>query len=275
DVRIPGGAVPALGVDTGGRSVPPSLVTGRVPRADDEIGMGTRTLRALGLGIGDRVKVTANDGSRRSMRIVGKVVMPGPGTSPGSDKTALGEGAVVTRSVIGDLGPDFGRDELVVRFRPGTSEAQRQTLVRKIGENVTTDGPESDDIGVRVSQLPADVISYDSVRSTPLILAGVLALLAIATVTHALVTAIRRRRRDLALLGTLGLTRHQVAATVQWQATTVGVAAIIVGIPLGIVAGRVAWDALANDLGTVAEPQISLLGVLLAVPVVLLVTNAI
>jgi putative ABC transport system permease protein len=275
DIRIPGGSVPALGIDTGPHAVPPSLVSGRAPRGDDEIAMGTRTLRTLGLGIGDRVPVTANDGTRRSMHIVGKVVLPGLGTYPGSDKTALGEGAVVARSAIGDLGPAFERDDLVLRFRPGTGTARRHHFVKRVGDSISADNPNVEDIGVRVSQLPADVISYDSVRSTPLILAAVLALLAIATVTHALVIAIRRRRRDLALLGTLGFTRQQVAATVLWQATTVAVLAIVVGIPLGIVAGRIAWDALANDLGTVAEPRISVIGALVAIPAVLLVTNAI
>ena len=58
----------------------------------------------------------------------------------------------------------------------------------------------------------ADIVSYERVRTTPLVLAGVLALLAIATVTHALVTAERRRRRDLALLKALGFVPGRLAA---------------------------------------------------------------
>ena len=102
-----------------------------------------------------------------------------------------------------------------------------------------------------------------------------LALLAIATVTHTLVTAVRRRRRDLALLKTLGFTRRQVSASVAWQATTLGVAASAIGVPVGLVVGRWAWTALADNLGTVAEPIVPILAVLLAVPLVLLVANTV
>ena len=44
--------------------------------------------------------------------------------------------------------------------------------------------------------------------------------LAVAALGHTLVSSIRRRRRDLATLKTLGFTRGQVSATVAWQATT-------------------------------------------------------
>jgi len=110
---------------------------------------------------------------------------------------------------------------------------------------------------------------------TPLLLAGVLALLAIATVAHALVTAVRRRRRDLALLKTLGFTRRQVSAAVAWQATMLGVLALVIGIPIGVIVGRWAWTALADDLGTVAEPIAPVLALVLAVPLVLLIANAV
>ncbi len=98
---------------------------------------------------------------------------------------------------------------------------------------------------------------------------------AIATVAHALVTAVRRRRRDLALLKTLGFTRRQVSASVAWQATTFGVLALLVGIPVGIVIGRWAWTSLADDLGTVAEPIEPVLALVLGVPLVLLIANAV
>ena len=43
---------------------------------------------------------------------------------------------------------------------------------------------------------------------------------------HGLVSAVHRRRRDLALLKTLGFRRAQISATIAWQATTVAAAAI-------------------------------------------------
>ena len=49
----------------------------------------------------------------------------------------------------------------------------------------------------------------------------------------------------------------------------------VVGIPLGIVIGRFGWHALTDDLGTVSETIVPVLGVLLAVPVVLLLVNVV
>ena len=51
-----------------------------------------------------------------------------------------------------------------------------------------------------------------------------------------LFASVRRRRRDLALLKTLGFTRRQLAATVAWQASIAVALGVIVGVPLGIVA---------------------------------------
>ena len=55
--------------------------------------------------------------------------------------------------------------------------------------------------------------------------------------------------QELALLKTLGMTRGQVRAVVAWQTTLALTTAVIVGGPLGVVAGRWAWRAFANSLG--------------------------
>ena len=85
---------------------------------------------------------------------------------------------------------------------------------------------------------------------------GLVALLALAMMTHTLVTSVRRRRRDLAVLKTLGFVRGQVAATVAWQATTFAVVALVVGVPLGVAAGRWAWELTAAALGVASGPVV-------------------
>ena len=45
--------------------------------------------------------------------------------------------------------------------------------------------------------------------------------------------------------------------------------------PLGIILGRWGWTALADDLGTVAEPIVPAVAVLLAVPVVIALVNVV
>jgi ABC-type lipoprotein release transport system permease subunit len=62
--------------------------------------------------------------------------------------------------------------------------------------------------------------------------------------THTLVTSVRRRR-DLAMLKTLGFVRGQVVAAMVWQATTFAVVALALGRPLGLAAGRWPWELTA------------------------------
>jgi hypothetical protein len=270
DVRLARGSVPALGVDPD-RRVGPTLVSGRLPRDAREIALGARTLDALGASDGDLVTARRNDGAMARLRVVGRVVLPGLGTYPGSDKTALGEGAVLTQAALSDLGPHFTDATFLVDFTPASDATARDRVVRRAFRAGDVGDPGNfDAVGV---QKPADVRSYERVRGTPIALAVLLALVSAATVAHALVTSVRRRRRDLALLKTLGFTRRQVSAAVVWQATTVGAIAVLVGVPIGVLLGRWAWTKLADDLGTVAVAIVPTLAVLVAIPVVLLLMN--
>jgi len=77
---------------------------------------------------------------------------------------------------------------------------------------------------------------------------------------------VRRRRRDLAILKTLGFSRTQVTAAVLWQAATLAVLALLVGVPLGVAVGRWLWVFFATQLGVVVEPRIPVVAVLLVLP---------
>jgi ABC-type antimicrobial peptide transport system permease subunit len=268
DLRLPGGSVPAIGVGVGAGAVVPTLINGRIPTKAAEIALGERTARKLGLGVGDGVSVRGNDGASNELTIVGRVVLPGIGTYPGSDKTSLGEGAVVTTDALRRLGPDFGRGDFVVDFRDAASPAARAGVIANANHAAG-----SNDFEAAGVQKPSDILSYERIRTTPLVLAIVLALLALATVAHALITAVRRRRREFAMLETLGFTRRQVSASVAWQATTVAVISLVVGIPLGIVLGRAGWTVLATDLGIVPEPIVPIVGIVIAVPIVIVLVN--
>ena len=96
------------------------------------------------------------------------------------------------------------------------------------------------------ARLPADVNNLKLVEGLPRALAAFLAALAALALVHTLVTTVRRRRHDLAVLRTLGFVGSQVSATVAWQATTFVVVGLVVGIPLGVAAGRTAWSLVAD-----------------------------
>jgi ABC-type lipoprotein release transport system permease subunit len=122
-------------------------------------------------------------------------------------------------------------------------------------------------------QRPSDIRNYGSVRDTPLALGIALALLAVGTLTHMLLTSLRQRRRDLAMLKTLGLLRSQLLQVVSWQASALAAAALLAGLPLGVLAGRWAWVLFARSIGVGPDPHIEVQLVLAAVPVTFLLVN--
>jgi ABC-type antimicrobial peptide transport system permease subunit len=97
----------------------------------------------------------------------------------------------------------------------------------------------------------------------------------VATIAHVLLTSVRRRRRDLAVLKTLGFARAQVLRVVTWQATALSAAALLTGLPVGILAGRLAWAFFANAAGVGPRPDVPVPLILLAIPVTLLLATLI
>ena len=107
-------------------------------------------------------------------------------------------------------------------------------------------------------QRPAEIVNYRSMGATPTVLVSGLAVGAVVALGLTLVASVRRRRRDLALLKTLGFTRRQLAATVAWQASLVAVIGTIVGAPLGVVLGRWLWVLFAHEIYAVPDPTVPL-----------------
>ena len=66
-------------------------------------------------------------------------------------------------------------------------------------------------------QRPAEIVNNRSTGSIPRLLALGLAVGALTALGLTLAASVRRRRRDLALLKTLGFIRRQLLATVAWQ----------------------------------------------------------
>lgn len=238
-------------------SVLPPIIEGREPRGDSEILVGTKTLRATRRSIGDSVEVRVGD-EQASMRIVGRGVLPSIGES---DEGALGEGAVVTREGLDRLVPEAPVNLFAVRYADDVAAGEAEAFVYDLGFGVTPAGP------------PKSVTDFARVDKMPGVLSALLVLVAAGTLAHTLMTGVRRRRRDLAILKTLGFVRGQVRAAVGWQATALVLVAMTCALPVGVAAGRWAWRVFAEELGIVPEPVVPLLGVLVVVPATVLVAN--
>jgi ABC-type antimicrobial peptide transport system permease subunit len=262
-VPIKGVATPTFGTETLRGNLAPVVLTGRAPRTRTEIAFGPVTLDSLKLHVGDRVPI-GDKGARAT--VVGTALLPE------SSHTGYTESAWMTSSgvqaLLGptkQLDPNGFEDYVLITWKPGTRvSAAQHRLSRLMGEGDVFSGP---------ARLPTAVISLGKLEDLPLALGVFFALLASATVAHALVTTVRRRRQELAVLRSLGFTRPQARLAIAWQATLIAVAGIVLGVPLGIIAGRLVWRSLADSFPVVYVPPIAIAAILLVVPAAVAIAN--
>jgi len=261
NIQIGKTSIPVLAQDPVKGSIGPLLFEGggRAPRAADEIALGARTLRLIGKDVGDTVNVGVG-GIHHDLRIVGRAVI-----APLVNDTATGVGGWMTFQGLRRFGPGLSEDIYVFRFADGVDP---KAGVAHLREAIP-------DLAVDLNGGEGETGNLRRVSNLPVVLAGLLALIAAATMTHTITSVVRRRGRDFAILKTLGFARSQVRATVVWQATTLIVITLIVGIPLGIAAGRSLWTVFANQLGVVPAAVVPPSQVLLAIPAALILGNVI
>ncbi|MGQ0521171.1 MAG: ABC transporter permease [Actinomycetota bacterium] len=257
EMEVGGTRVRTFGFDTVRGSVLPPITAGRAPQGPDEIVLGAKTLRQAGRSVGGLVEVRVGE-RRSSMRIVGRGVLPGLGES---DEGGLGEGAFVTQETLDRLVPRAPANLFIVRYSDQVPGAVAESALEVLG------------YASRGAEPPAGVADFGRVDKLPGVLSALLVLVAVGTLGHTLLTGVRRRRRDLAILKTLGFVRRQVVAAVAWQATTLVGVALLFGLPAGLASGRWAWRGFAGELGIVPQPVVPLVSILLVVPAALLVAN--
>jgi hypothetical protein len=268
EVRSGRVAIPAMGYSHV-RGIAPTIAEGRIPTKADEVALGARTMDLLHTHIDATIPLAEREsGPARPVHVVGRAVLPGLAPYPGSDKAGLGVGALLTQAGWRRFSPDYQKSEYIFRWRPGGSLA---TLTKVFAQDMPSQLP----LTVSAVNRPAGVVSAQRLRSTPTLLASLLAVLLAAAVANALVVTVRRRRRELAVLRTLGFTRGQLTRTVLWQSTTVAVVGVVVGIPAGIVVGRWLWRQLADRLGTVPVPEVSAIALVAVAVVVVVLANGV
>lgn len=265
--------ITTIGIDPIEGNVTVTMLEGRAPQTTGEIALGTATLRDLRRRVGQTVGVASEIGLL-TMKIVGRAVFPQFGL--GSFKpTGLGDGALTVATVL-DAAADRGIEGpsynvmMVDLQRDAPADASDRVFRAAVGGL-----PECDAgfCGASRDIRPGDVTNYARVRSTPVVLAGLLALLAVAAIAHALISSVRRRARELAVLKTMGFVRRQVYAAVAWQASTLAVIALAIGVPVGVFAGREVWGSFVDRLGVSPEPVIPMVTFLIGIAAALVVAN--
>jgi hypothetical protein len=243
-----------------------STVSGHLPASDHQIGLGAATMRKVGAHVGSVVHValTLPSGRKRTgtYHVVSQVSFPVLGGA-----VSLGTGAVITMAgyentlcpqgpgratCLSDALETTNGGGMLVRVVPGPRGRAAVNHYLSAYRSTTA-----------LAITPTSLVNFGEAVNFPLVFGAMLAVVGAATLAHLLVVSVAPRpatpgggrrpppRREIGLLKVLGFVNRQVAVAVSWQATTLALIGIVVGVPLGVVTGEAIWNAFANNLGAV------------------------
>ena len=276
-VTIGNTVIPAIGLVPGrGPVASPTLLSGRLPHSAREIVLGTSVLRQIGKSIGQSVPVAPAGSPAAPAAIVGRAIFPYFGQG-GYTTTDLGEGAVVTPAALmpqsSAAAAGSGYNFALLKFAPGPRHAADIAAFGRAMARycATVQQPTC----VITDQRPNGASNYARIDATPEVLAGVLAVLGLAVLAQFAMSSARRRRREFAILKTLGLLRRQLAAIAAWQVTALTALALLAGLPLAVAVGHWAWALFADEVGLSTDAITPVTVVLLMVPAAILAAIAV
>jgi ABC-type lipoprotein release transport system permease subunit len=237
----------------------PDVLTGRLPQADDEVALGTRVIRRLHLHIGDTLHAAGPSGDPVDLSVVGTAVIPSI-----EESDSYGNGALVDANGLRRIDPTDGMSSLGVFLTKDHTDADLQRVASEIGIDLS-----------QAFQTPTVVTNLARVRDVPYVIAAVVGGMAVISLVQLVVTAVRRRRRDLAVLGALGATRPWLHRVVQWQASLIAAVAAVLAIPIGIAIGRTVYRTFPDRLGARFVPDVPVWWLALLAVAAVVLANAV
>lgn len=240
------------------------LANGRAP-GPGEVVLGAAVMDEIDVGIGDTITMNGASGEM-DLLVVGQGMFSGI-----ADVPILDVGAALdqdTFSRISDPSIDSGFDTVIIRLAPGVD---REPIIRRLAEANGADTAGEEIERILAGDRPDELVRIDEVRALPWLLAGFLGLIAIIATAVVLTSAVQRRRCDFAVLRAVGLDGRGVRGIVLAQATLISILGLAWGVPLGILAGRLLWRTVAEDLGVGVHLEVPFLPVLATTAAVLLV----
>ena len=259
---VKGRAVPGLAATRVKGELTPTMLRGRGPRSDDEIVVGQDTIDSIGAELGDRVPVQILTASGTGvqptaapvrLRVVGIATFP-PVNQVGTDMPRLGTGALVSRSAFLRMHgnatnePEFTVVRLVGGVDPAAVIARNADGFHDATQSTTT---------WFTGTKPAELRQLDAAMPylSGALVVGFLILLAV--IAHALWARSRTNRHDLAVLRVIGCTRRQLDTVTAWQVTPLALGAVLIGIPIGVALGRLAFRQFAQSLAVADDASTS------------------
>lgn len=234
------------------------ITSGRAPTSPQEIALGRTSMEAFDVAIGEQVTLTdPSDPSKQfSFDVVGEAVINN------AQSARPGIGGLVTNEAIHQLLPEALSQNYAVWI---DSAADRESTLSSLREAFPTTYLET--------STPRQVVNLGLVSDQPAVLALVIGLLAGAALIHALVGSVRGSRRQIGVLKSVRFANRQVMAMVAWHASLLSAGALVIGIPLGIIIGRVTWRSIVDNLGIVSAPAVPVGAVVVVAIVVLVIAN--
>lgn len=213
-----------------------AVIDGRPPVGPGEVALGADLLTDV--DVGDMVAATTTEGEVAELQVVGRMVLPHLDSAATTSLLVVPDGLAL-------LTADQERS-LLLTYRDGVD-------VERLEADLEADHGLSFPTYARPTP-PGRLLHLDEIRGLLVVVAGFFALLGIAGLAHALAVSTRRNRGTFATLRSLGFLRRQVMGSVGvCSLAIVGVAALV-GVPVGIVLGRLAWRAAVGGLGIIDTP---------------------
>lgn len=227
------------------------LGAGRLPERQDEAIAGYGFLERFDVDVGDQVDFVAG-------------AVPLRATIVGWYREAEDGGEILTYRFdqLQAAAPDVAPERLLLVVDDNTEAgAVAAALTEALGPDV--------DVAVQPNDNGDDLAPF---RASVMIIAGLVALVAIAQFLSALVTSARERAREIGVLRTVGATSRQLRTRVAVTGLTVGSIAGAIGVPLGLGLFRAMSDAATRSIGIGPgwAPAVPWAVVLVAIPLTML-----
>lgn len=253
--RTDGGSISYLAVDpaTAGELFDLGMLQGSVPDLTaDGIFLQVDVARKRQVSLGDTIELGFLNGRTRALEVQGLY-----------QEDDLAGDYVVSHALHETTGADQFDFTVFVGRAPGVDEATARTAI----ERVTAEVPNAE-VQSRSEYIEAQAAQIDQIVNLMYGLLGLAVLIALLSIANSISLSIHERTRELGLLRAVGMTRHQVATMIRWEAAIVACLGTVLGAVLGVLFGWAVSVTLSGDgLTEFALPVVSI-AVIVAISVV-------
>jgi putative ABC transport system permease protein len=199
--------------------------------------------RDRGLRVGDTVDFGFVNGTSRALTIQGIYT-----------KDELAGPFVVSHALHEQTGADQFDFSVYIEKSPGVSDAAAKAAIARVAGAYPNARVQS-----RAEYIDAQAAQIDPIVNLMYALLALAVIIALMSIANSMSLSIHERTRELGLLRAVGMTRHQTASAVRWEAAIVAMLGTGFGALLGLVFGWAISVTLRGDgLTTFTVPVVGL-----------------